>query len=81
MKATGIVRRQLKITEGTPMELYTDGNKVVFQKYTPGADMAKAVDDLRVSFLQTEEFYDMETATKIKEHINGLMEIVKESED
>lgn len=96
MKATGIIRRvddlgrivipkeirrQLKITEGTPMELYSDGNKVIFQKYVPEADMANAVDDLRVSFLQTEEFFDMETATKIKDHIKGLMEIIKESEE
>ena len=96
MKATGIirrvddlgrivipkeVRRQLKITEGTPMELYTDGNKVIFQKYFPGTVLAKSVDDLRVAFLETEEHFDFETATKIKDHIKGLMEIVKESED
>lgn len=96
MKATGIisrvddlgrivipkeVRRRLKITEDTPMELYAEGNKVIFQKYFPGADLAKSVDDLRAAFLETEEHFDFETATKIKDHIKGLMEIVKESEE
>lgn len=96
MKATGIirrvddlgrivipkeVRRQLNIAEGTPMELYMEGNKVIFQKYFPGTDLAKSVDDLRAAFLETEEHFDFEIATKIKDHIKGLMEILKESEE
>ena len=50
MKATGIIRRiddlgrvvipkeirrQMKIKEGDPLEIFTDGNKVCFERYNP----------------------------------------------
>ncbi|WP_338841960.1 AbrB/MazE/SpoVT family DNA-binding domain-containing protein [Paenibacillus glucanolyticus] len=51
MKATGIVRyldslgrvvvpkelrRVLDIVDGSPMEIFTDGNAIIIKKYTPG---------------------------------------------
>ena len=88
MKATGIVRRvddlgrivipkevrrQLRITECTPMELFVEDNKVIFQKYTPAQNFKQSVDDLRKVFYETEEFFDAETANKIEEHIKALI--------
>lgn len=96
MKATGIVRRvddlgrivipkeirrKLGIAEGTPMELFTEDKKVIFQKYIPAPDFKQSVDDLRKVFYETEEFFDAETANKIEEHIKALTETLKESEE
>lgn len=96
MKATGIVRRvddlgrivipkeirrKLRITEGAPMELFTEDNKVIFQKYIPAPDFKQSVDDLRKVFYETEEFFSAGTANKIEEHIKALTEILKESEE
>lgn len=61
MKATGIVRRidhlgrivlpkelraQLEITEGTPLEMYMDGNMIVLAKYVKGCLFCGAVEGL-----------------------------------
>ena len=96
MKATGIIRRvddlgrivipkeirrQLRITEGTPMELFTEDKKVIFQKYIPAPNFKQSVDGLRKIFYETEGFFDAETANKIGEHIKALTEILKESEE
>lgn len=96
MKATGIVRRvddlgrivipkevrrQLRITEGVPMELFIEDNKVIFQKYIPAPNVKESVDDLRKAFYETEEFFKAETANKIEEHIKALTEILKEREE
>ncbi len=94
MKATGIVRRvddlgrivipkeirrKLGITEGASMELFTEDNKVIFQKYIPEPDFKQSVDDLWKVFYETEEFFSAGTANKIEEHIKALTEILKES--
>lgn len=96
MKATGIVRRAddlgrivipkeirrtLGVTDGTPMELFTEGKKLIIQKYIPEPDFKQSVDDLRKVFYETEEFFGAGTANKIEEHIKALTEILKESED
>lgn len=96
MKATGIVRRvddlgrivipkeirrTLGVTDGTPMELFTEGKKLIVQKYIPEMDFKNSVDDLRKVFYETEEFFDAETANKIEEYIKALTEILKESEE
>ena len=96
MKATGVVRRiddlgrivipkeirrKLGITDGTPMELFTEDKKVIFQKYIPELDFKQSVDDLRKVFYETEEFFDAETANKIEGHIKALTEILKESDE
>lgn len=61
MKATGIVRRidhlgrialpkelrtQLEITEGTPLEMHTDGNMIVLAKYVKGCLFCDASEEL-----------------------------------
>lgn len=96
MKATGIVRRvddlgrivipkeirrALGITDGTPMELFTEGKKLIVQKYIPELGFKQSVDDLRKVFYETEEFSNAETANKIEEHIKALTEILKEIEE
>lgn len=61
MRATGIVRRiddlgrvvipkeirrTLKIHEGDPLEIFTDGGAVVFKKYKPDDDIGTMTSDL-----------------------------------
>lgn len=61
MKATGIVRavdnlgrvvlpmelrRTLNIEEGTPLEIYTDEDKIILKKYTPGCTFCDNSSDL-----------------------------------
>ena len=75
------IRRTLGVTDGTPMELFTDGKKLIVQKYIPELDFKQSVDDLRKVFYETEEFFSAGTANKIEEHIKALTEILKESEE
>ena len=61
MKATGIVRkvdelgrivvpkelrRTLRITEGDPLEIYTDGESVILKKYERGCTLCGQIEDL-----------------------------------
>ena len=60
MKSTGIVRKvdslgrmvipkelrkTLKLNEGTPMEIYVEGNKIIFEKYEPGCIFCGEMED------------------------------------
>lgn len=62
MKATGIVRKvdnlgrvvipmelrkTLALTEGDPLEIFTDGNKIVLKAYKPGCIFCGEVDGVR----------------------------------
>ena len=73
------IRRRLRVTENTPMELFVEDNKIIFQKYIPTPSVKESADDLRKIFYEMEEFFDSETASKIEEHIKALTEILKES--
>ena len=61
MKATGIVRRvddlgrivipkeirrTLRLHEGVPMEIFTDGERIVLQKYQPACIFCNDADDV-----------------------------------
>ena len=63
------------------MELFTEGKKLIVQKYIPEMGFKQSVDDLRKVFYETEEFFSAGTANKIEEHIEALTEILKESEE
>ena len=61
MKSTGIVRRiddlgrvvipkelrnTRKINKKDPMEIYVDGDKIIFKKYEPGCDLCGEVENI-----------------------------------
>lgn len=73
------VRRQLRLAEGTPMELFVEDNKVIFQKYIPALDFKQSIEELRKVFYETEEFFDVKTSNEIEEHIKALANILKGS--
>ncbi|WP_058301721.1 AbrB/MazE/SpoVT family DNA-binding domain-containing protein [Gorillibacterium timonense] len=62
MKATGIVRRiddlgrvvipkeirsTMGITEGEPLEIFVDGDRIIFRKYTPGCVLCGSTEQLQ----------------------------------
>lgn len=99
MKATGIIRRvddigrifipkeirrQLGISENTPMELSIDGNLLVMQKYDINNCIKERLDELKSAFYDSKDDLDKETANAIEVHINaliGIMKSIKESEE
>lgn len=99
MKATGIVRRvddlgriaipkdirrQIGISENSPMEIFIEDNTVVLRKYDTENLIKCRFEDFRNTFDGCREFLDNETAKAIEVHINalfGIMKTIKESED
>lgn len=92
MKATGIVRRvddwgrivipkeirrQLGISDGTPMELFTDKESIVFKKYTFECTKER-IKELENALYEDEAMFGNEKVRKAEEHIKALKEIFKE---
>lgn len=94
MKATGIVRRvddlgrivipkeirrNIGVQEGTPMELFTDGNKLVIQKYETCdsiSDIVKTLRDLITDY--PDEFKD-DGLSNLLEQVDAFEETLKEA--
>ncbi len=96
MKATGIVRRvddlgrivipkevrrQLGISEGTPMELYMEDGKVIFQKYNTSECIMERIKELQNALYEDESMFGNEKVRKAEEHIKALKEIFKEEQN
>ena len=99
MKATGIVRRvddlgrivipkeirrQLGVSENTPMELFLEDKSLVIRKYETNNCIKDRLDEFKSVFYESKEDLDSETAKAIEVHINallGIMKSIKESED
>lgn len=88
MKATGIVRRMddlgrvvipkeirraMKIREGEPLEIYTEGNYVCFKKYN--TDLIEEIEDLRE---QVADYYDN---NEVADLLCKAAELLRKSED
>ena len=91
MKSTGIIRRiddlgrvvvpkeirrTLGIWEGDPMELFVEGNKVIFCKYSPMRELKNLVENLD-SFIQ-EECDESHGKALLLEKIDEIYGILKE---
>lgn len=87
MKATGIIRRidelgrivipkeirrQLGLRESTPMELFVEGNSVLFKKYVPEENLIDRIKDFEDAFVDLKFEMDREQAAQIEEHIIAL---------
>lgn len=93
MKATGIIRRvddlgrivipkeirrTLGVSEGTPMELFTEDGKLIVQKYEVGMCIEDRLNELQNTFLEFKEDLDHEAEKVIGEHIEELSKIIKQ---
>lgn len=71
MKSTGIIRRiddlgrvvipkeirrELKIREGDPLELFTEGGSVIFKKYSPIPEYKESIVDLKNDMIADGDF-------------------------
>lgn len=99
MRATGIIRRvddlgrivipkeirrTLGVSDGTPMELFTEDGKLIMQKYEVEMCIEDRLNELQNTFLECKEDLDYETEKAISEHIEALskiMKTIKESEE
>lgn len=99
MKATGIVRRvddlgrivipkeirrQLGVSENTPMELFLEDKSLIIRKYYTNNCIKDRLDEFKSVFYDSREDLDSETANAIEVHINallGIMKSIKESEE
>lgn len=99
MKATGIVRRvddlgrivipkeirrQLGVSENTPMELFLEDKSLVIRRYDTNNCIKDGLDEFKSVFYDSREDLDSETANAIEVHINallGIMKSIKESEE
>lgn len=88
MKATGIVRRiddlgrvvipkeirrQMKIKEGEPLEIYTDNGCVCFKKYR-----ADIVEDIEALCDQVADYYENKEAEQL---LRKVADLLRESEE
>lgn len=93
MQATGIIRRiddlgrivipkeihrNLGISEGTPMEMFVDDNRVIFQKYIATGNLRERLQDLTKAFYDCRADLDKESAGEIEERIKALATALEE---
>lgn len=93
MKATGIVRRiddlgrvviprelrrNLRIKEGDPLEIYTGDGGVLFRKYNPNITVKSALDDLK-EILRDED--DLNSKPELLKKINEMEALLKAEQD
>lgn len=71
------VRRQLGISEGTPMKLSVEEGKLIFQKYNTSEYIADRIRELRNAICEDEEIIGNEKLLKAEVYIKALMELFK----
>lgn len=70
------IRRTLGITDGTPMEIYTDGRQIILKKYIPETDLSEMIGAFE------EQLEDMcvdlgpEKTGDIRRHIRGIRTVL-----
>lgn len=95
MRATGIVRRvddlgriviskevrnKLGIKEGTPMELFIDGDCVIFKHYSTEELLKNALDNLKdaVNTYVDEDDYGQDIKARLIEYTNKIDQVLEE---
>lgn len=94
MKATGIirrvddlgrivipkeVRRRLRIKEGDPLELYLEGENIIFKKYEM-LDNVKAVVENAKSYINADDDLPFNVAQALLRKIEEMEDILKKEE-
>lgn len=92
MKATGIicrvddlgrivlpkeVRRKVGITEGTPMEIFTDSDRIVLKKYKTSEELINLVSVLEEAVDNSVDDLEGEKASAIRGHIKEIRNVLK----
>jgi len=92
MKATGIirrvddlgrivlpkeVRRKVGITEGTPMEIFTDSDRIVLKKYNASEELINLVSVLEEAVGNSVDDLEGEKVSAIRGHIKEIRNVLK----
>ena len=79
MKSTGITRKidelgrvvlpkelrhMLNLEEGTPLEIFTEGNQIILQKYEPNAEKTDVVKSLEAMAQNMTNAFELETISR-----------------
>lgn len=93
MKSTGIIRRvdelgrivlpkEIRrtqgIPEGTPMEIYVDGNQVVLKKYIPESSFKGILDSFEAKLDDEYTELGIKENSMIRKHIKAIRTILQE---
>lgn len=94
MKATGIIRRvddlgrivipkeirhKLNVREGSPMEMYLDGNKLVIERYKTFDSIAETVDTLQTLIADYSEEFKEDNLSLLRNQIEELKKAIEEA--
>ena len=92
MRATGIVRRiddlgrvvvpkeirrQLRIREGDPLEIFTEKDTVIFKRYSLDNEWATILETLKEEIHEHYDYCTAETRKKTREILNNIDKIRK----
>ncbi len=92
MKATGIirrvddlgrivlpkdVRRKVGITEGTPMEIFTDSGRIILKKYNTSEELINLVSVLEEAVDNSVDDLEGEKVSAIRGHIKEIRNVLK----
>lgn len=87
MKATGMVRRvdtlgrivipkeirrTLALSDGTPMELFVEGNQIILKNYKPEDNLLETIKVLEKQLEQEAEIMEPEKAKALRSHIKQI---------
>lgn len=94
MKATGIIRRVddlgrivipkeirriLNVREGSPMELYIDGNKLVIERYKTFDSISETVDTLQALIDDYSEEFREDNLPSLHDQIDELKKTIEKA--
>ncbi len=71
------VRRKAGITEGTPMEIFTDSDGIVLKKYNTAGELMNVVAVLAEVVDNSVDDLEKEKVSAIRQHIKEIRNILK----
>ncbi len=71
------VRRKVGITEGTPMEIFTDSDRIVLKKYNTSEELINLVSVLEEAVDNSVDDLEGEKVSAIREHIKEIRNVLK----
>ena len=92
MKATGIIRRvddlgrivlpkeirrKFGITDGIPMEIFTNSDGIVLKKYNTSEELLSVVSVLEEAVDDSVDAFEREKVSEIREHIKEIRNVLK----
>ncbi|EOS68790.1 stage V sporulation protein T [Lachnospiraceae bacterium MD308] len=71
------VRRKFSITDGTPMEIFTNSDGIILRKYSAGEELLNMVSVLAEAVDDSVDDLEREKVSAIREHIKEIRNVLK----